>query len=485
MSTAGKKKKPLYYAVSNGRRIGIYSNWEKAEEQVIRFPGNVFKSYSTLDEARAAMRIKGYDDPPLFISGNVTNQSISDTNLTMDVLAVKELPDTITTRPVLILDHPKLDNEEMIVCSQKRSVSDSDLLNAVTTMNLTNDDDEIDDENDETIVKSFAVNKISSNSTDHVFQDPNLEANSVQHITKDSIKSKSDEQPTDLYYDLMSQMNAKIDQLEAKLNDQYNINHEIISSLAKLQNDQSLFQKDHLKQMEDIKLCIEKLQKKSSNENMKESFSEAIKNTEIIESHFCKLSNDLNTQIQSNNEIIVSVHTKLDEMKTQNVQSKMCELSTNFDNHLKNSEQTMTSVYRKLDELNIAVTQLQTTNMSSAKTSKVIQTDHDSILPDTTITQNMLFKHSSTNSSSQCSEHVSNENNNKNIEMLRYHATLGDMNNRKNIGLENQNNTVKQSLRISKGCKNALFGDSNLKWSTEAVLIIQNLLKLERIVEHQ
>ena len=65
------------------------------------------------------MRIKGYDDPPLFISGNVTNQSISDTNLTMDVLAVKELPDTITTRPVLILDHPKLDNEEMIVCSQK------------------------------------------------------------------------------------------------------------------------------------------------------------------------------------------------------------------------------------------------------------------------------------------------------------------------------------------------------------------------------
>lgn len=460
MSTAGKKKKPLYYAVSNGRRIGIYSNWEKAEEQVIRFPGNVFKSYSTLDEARAAMRIKGYDDPPLFISGNVTNQSISDTNLTMDVLAVKELPDTITTRPVLILDHPKLDNEEMIVCSQKRSVSDSDLLNAVTTMNLTNDDDEIDDE---TIVKSFAVNKISSNSTDHVFQDPNLEANSVQHITKDSIKSKSDEQPTDLYYDLMSQMNAKIDQLEAKLNDQYNINHEIISSLAKLQNDQSLFQKDHLKQMEDIKLCIEKLQKKSSNENMKESLSEAIKNTEIIESHFCKLSNDLNTQIQSNNEIIVSVHTKLDEMKTQNVQSKMCELSTNFDNHLKNSEQTMTSVYRKLDELNIAVTQLQTTNMSSAKTSKVIQTDHDSILPDTTITQNMLFKHSSTNSSSQCSEHVSNENNNEDIEMLRYHPTLGDMNNRKNIGLENQNNAVKQSLRISKGCKNALFGDSNLK----------------------
>ena len=149
----------------------------------------------------------------------------------------------------------------------------------------------------------------------------------------------------------LSQMNAKIDQLEAKLNDQYNINHEIISSLAKLQNDQSLFQKDHLKQMEDIKLCIEKLQKKSSNENIKESLSEAIKNTEIIESHFCKLSNDLNTQIQSNNEIIVSVHTKLDEMKTQNVQSKMCELSTNFDNHLKNSEQTMTSVYRKLDEL--------------------------------------------------------------------------------------------------------------------------------------
>ena len=45
------KKKPQYYAVSCGRQIGIYSSWEQAQEQVIRYPCAAYKGYTTFNEA--------------------------------------------------------------------------------------------------------------------------------------------------------------------------------------------------------------------------------------------------------------------------------------------------------------------------------------------------------------------------------------------------------------------------------------------------
>ena len=66
MPVAGKKRKSLFYAVSNGRQIGIYTSWERAADQVYAFKHSVYKSYTTLAEALQAMRLKGYEDPPIF-----------------------------------------------------------------------------------------------------------------------------------------------------------------------------------------------------------------------------------------------------------------------------------------------------------------------------------------------------------------------------------------------------------------------------------
>jgi ribonuclease HI len=41
------------YAVKKGRRPGIYFSWEKAKEQIHKYPGAVFKSFEDMDAAHA------------------------------------------------------------------------------------------------------------------------------------------------------------------------------------------------------------------------------------------------------------------------------------------------------------------------------------------------------------------------------------------------------------------------------------------------
>ncbi len=42
-----------YYAVRNGRQIGIFNTWSDCQKQVTGFSGAEFKSFATLDEAKA------------------------------------------------------------------------------------------------------------------------------------------------------------------------------------------------------------------------------------------------------------------------------------------------------------------------------------------------------------------------------------------------------------------------------------------------
>lgn len=44
-----------YYAVMKGRKTGIFTSWEKCEEQVKGFKGAIYKSFSTREEAEAAL----------------------------------------------------------------------------------------------------------------------------------------------------------------------------------------------------------------------------------------------------------------------------------------------------------------------------------------------------------------------------------------------------------------------------------------------
>jgi ribonuclease HI len=49
-----KKKKKKYYVVWDGKRPGIYGDWEQCQAQVVGFPGARFKSFKTLPLAAAA-----------------------------------------------------------------------------------------------------------------------------------------------------------------------------------------------------------------------------------------------------------------------------------------------------------------------------------------------------------------------------------------------------------------------------------------------
>lgn len=55
-----------YYAVAVGKTPGIYFTWDDCEAQVKQFPGAVYKSFQTLEEAEAfignASEKKGYPD---------------------------------------------------------------------------------------------------------------------------------------------------------------------------------------------------------------------------------------------------------------------------------------------------------------------------------------------------------------------------------------------------------------------------------------
>jgi ATP-dependent DNA helicase PIF1 len=50
------KGKAKIYAVAAGRKPGLYETWEEAQQQVVSFPGAVFKGFSTVEEAEAYMR---------------------------------------------------------------------------------------------------------------------------------------------------------------------------------------------------------------------------------------------------------------------------------------------------------------------------------------------------------------------------------------------------------------------------------------------
>jgi len=59
---SGKRKKPTYYAVQQGRTKGVYTTWEECAKQVQGFKGNVYKGFETFRQAEAFVVRGGVDD---------------------------------------------------------------------------------------------------------------------------------------------------------------------------------------------------------------------------------------------------------------------------------------------------------------------------------------------------------------------------------------------------------------------------------------
>lgn len=59
-----------FYAVTNGREIGVYTNWTHAGDSVIGFAKAKYKGYCTFSEAAAAMAYAGFADFLVFDGQN-------------------------------------------------------------------------------------------------------------------------------------------------------------------------------------------------------------------------------------------------------------------------------------------------------------------------------------------------------------------------------------------------------------------------------
>ena len=61
-------KKKKYYAVVNGRKPGIYTEWKGqngAQAQIIRFSGSIYKGFETEREAKEYMKQQTKEQPEI------------------------------------------------------------------------------------------------------------------------------------------------------------------------------------------------------------------------------------------------------------------------------------------------------------------------------------------------------------------------------------------------------------------------------------
>lgn len=84
----GKEQK--YYAVSRGRKIGIFSNWNEASKSVTSYPKATHKSYLTLEEAHNAMAQAGIPNPSLFENVETGGEEENNNNKNSEETLVKE-----------------------------------------------------------------------------------------------------------------------------------------------------------------------------------------------------------------------------------------------------------------------------------------------------------------------------------------------------------------------------------------------------------
>lgn len=53
-----------FYAVRCGRKPGIYKTWAECEKQIHKFPGSIFKKFSSMEEAMAFANLTNVTNPP-------------------------------------------------------------------------------------------------------------------------------------------------------------------------------------------------------------------------------------------------------------------------------------------------------------------------------------------------------------------------------------------------------------------------------------
>ncbi|KAL8594622.1 hypothetical protein ACOMHN_011362 [Nucella lapillus] len=66
MSKKRKTSNVKFYAVTKGRKTGIFTTWNEASDSVTGFHGAAHKSYGSLYKAKEAIKISGHSDPVVY-----------------------------------------------------------------------------------------------------------------------------------------------------------------------------------------------------------------------------------------------------------------------------------------------------------------------------------------------------------------------------------------------------------------------------------
>ncbi|KAL8559189.1 hypothetical protein ACOMHN_048436 [Nucella lapillus] len=66
MSKKRKTSNVKFYAVTKGRKTGMFTTWNEASDSVTGFHGAAHKSYGSLYKAKEAMKISGHSDPVVY-----------------------------------------------------------------------------------------------------------------------------------------------------------------------------------------------------------------------------------------------------------------------------------------------------------------------------------------------------------------------------------------------------------------------------------
>ena len=56
------RQKFNFYAMSNGKHIGVYTSWHQAAGAVLGFANAKYKGYITFTEAKSAMNGNGFEE---------------------------------------------------------------------------------------------------------------------------------------------------------------------------------------------------------------------------------------------------------------------------------------------------------------------------------------------------------------------------------------------------------------------------------------
>ena len=70
------RQKYIFYAVTNGKEIGVFTSWTSAGDSVIGFAKAKFKGFCTYSEAAACMLSSSYSDFNVFDGENTYSKSI-------------------------------------------------------------------------------------------------------------------------------------------------------------------------------------------------------------------------------------------------------------------------------------------------------------------------------------------------------------------------------------------------------------------------